>query len=104
MALVVVMIMAALRFLGCARALQGPGRLPSENRMARLTLAEPHSIPGGDKDSRLPGAVTFVVMTVFLDMARFGLIMSASPALIQDAGTMSAAGMFAAVKPREADV
>jgi MFS transporter, DHA1 family, tetracycline resistance protein len=38
-----------------------------------------------------PHAVTFVLITVFLDMVGFGLIMPVLPALIQDVGTMSVA-------------
>jgi hypothetical protein len=58
-----------------------------------------------------PHAVTFVRITMFLDMVGFGFIISVSPVRVQDAGTMSAMGMlagalvlFAAVKPREAHV
>lgn len=38
-----------------------------------------------------PHAVTFVLITVFLDMVGFGLIMPVLPQLIQDVGTMSVA-------------
>jgi MFS transporter, DHA1 family, tetracycline resistance protein len=38
-----------------------------------------------------PHAVTFVLITVFLDMVGFGLIMPVLPALIQDVGTMTVA-------------
>jgi MFS transporter, DHA1 family, tetracycline resistance protein len=38
-----------------------------------------------------PHAVTFVLITVFLDMVGFGLIMPVLPALIQDVGAMSVA-------------